>query len=237
MAPIIEYFVIAIVGMFVIVNPLTTAFVFASLTTDATEAERQQIAWRAVLTSTIMLLSFALLGSVIFQLFGITLAAFRIAGGLILFGIAMGMLKKSEAPDHDKRDVEPAGKIAEDISIVPLAIPFISGPGAIATAMILTSEAPDPWYATVVFVAVLLTTGACYFTMIYSRHVIRWLGESGRRVLTKIFGLILAVIAVQFVINGTVDAIDDFLADRQILVTEPVGATATHPLHAGAALV
>jgi hypothetical protein len=71
--------------------------------------------------------------------FGITLAAFRIAGGLILFGIGMGMLQKSEAADHATAEARPSGQIADDISIVPLAIPFISGPGAIATAMILTS--------------------------------------------------------------------------------------------------
>jgi len=219
MAPIIEYFLIAIVGMFVIVNPLTTAFVFASLTSDSDEKEREDIARRAVITSTAMLFIFALLGSLIFQLFGITLAAFRVAGGLILFGIAMGMLRKSEAPDHDNADVKPSGKVAEDVAIVPLAIPFISGPGAIATAMILTSEAPNIWYASVVFFAVAVTTVSCYFTMIHSRYVIKWLGESGRRILTKIFGLILAVIAVQFVINGVADAVTDYLAANNLLPT------------------
>lgn len=214
MGALLEYFVIAIAGMFVIVNPLTTAFVFASLTPNALDAERQAIALRAVIASTIVLFSFALLGSLIFQLFGITLAAFRIAGGLILFGIAMGMLQRSESADHSKADARPSGSIADDISIVPLSIPFISGPGAIATAMILTSEAPDPWHVIVVFVAILATTVCCYFTMVHSRHVTRVLGESGRKILTKIFGLILAVIAVQFVINGTADAVSDFLAAR-----------------------
>lgn len=212
MGAIIEYFLIAIVGMFVIVNPLTTAFVFASLTAGSDDREREETARRAVITSTAMLFTFALLGSLIFQLFGITLAAFRIAGGMILFGIAMGMLRKSEAPDHDDSDTEPSGKVAEDVAVVPLAIPFISGPGAIATAMILTSEAPNPWFATVVFFAIAVTTVSCYFTMVHSRYVIKWLGESGRRVLTKIFGLILAVIAVQFVINGVSDAVTEYLA-------------------------
>ena len=214
MSTFLEYFLIAVVGMFVIVNPLTTAFVFASLTTDAEDDEREEIARKAVLTATAMLFTFALLGSVIFQLFGITLAAFRIAGGLILFGIAMNMLNKSEAPDHDKTDARKSRAVlAQDISIVPLAIPFISGPGAIATAMILTSEAPGFWYTLLVYVAILATTVSCYFTMVYSRHVIRWIGQSGRRILTKIFGLILAVIAIQFVLNGIGDAITDFLIE------------------------
>ena len=211
MAGLIEYFFIAIAAIFVIINPLTTAFVFASLTPYADRPERETIARRAVITSTIILFVFALLGSLIFQLFGITLAAFRIAGGLILFGIAMGMLQKSEAPDHGPSDAQASGKIATDISIVPLSIPFISGPGAIATTMILTSEAPDRWHVIVVFIAVLITTVSCYFAMTHSRHVIRVMGDSGRRILTKLFGLILAVIAVQFVINGISDAVIDFV--------------------------
>ncbi len=213
MAALTEYFFIAIIGMFVIVNPLTTAFVFASLTTDADDDEQAHIARRAVITATAMLCVFALLGSLIFQLFGITLAAFRIAGGMILFGIAMSMLNTSEAPDHDKADARQSkALLAQDISIVPLAIPFISGPGAIATAMILTSEAPSFWHTLVVYLAILVTTISCYFTMVHSKHVIRWLGQSGRRILTKVFGLILAVIAIQFVLNGIGDAVTDFLA-------------------------
>ena len=212
MASLIEYFLIAIIGMFVIVNPLTTAFVFASLTTDNEKEEREMIARRAAIASTAMLFTFALLGSLIFQLFGITLAAFRIAGGLILFGIAMSMLNRSEAPDHARSDAQPSrALLAQDIAIVPLSIPFISGPGAIATAMILTSEAAGFWYTIVVYFAIAVTTVSCYFTMIYSNHVIRWLGNSGRRILTKVFGLILAVIAVQFVLNGIGDAVTDFL--------------------------
>jgi multiple antibiotic resistance protein len=213
MAAIVEYFLIAIVGMFVIVNPLTTAFVFASLTTDSDDKEREEIARRAVIASTAMLFTFALLGSLIFQLFGITLAAFRIAGGMILFGIAMNMLNKSEASDHDKLDARQSRAVlAQDIAIVPLAIPFISGPGAIATAMILTSEAAGFWYSIVVFFAIAVTTVSCYFAMVYSKLVITWIGNSGRRILTKVFGLILAVIAVQFVINGVGDAVSAYLA-------------------------
>jgi len=217
MASIIEYFLIAIVGMFVIVNPLTTAFVFASLTADSDDEEREEIARRAVIASTTMLFVFALLGSLIFQLFGITLAAFRIAGGMILFGIAMNMLNKSEASDHDKSEARPSrALLAQDIAIVPLSIPFISGPGAIATAMILTSEATGFWYSIVVFFAIAVTTVSCYYAMVYSKVVIRWIGNSGRRILTKVFGLILAVIAVQFVLNGVGEAVTNFLAGLDV---------------------
>ena len=215
---LLEYFLVAITGMFVIINPLTTAFVFSSLMPTANSAERVRVARRASITATLVLFVFAALGSLIFQIFGITLAAFRIAGGLILFGIGMGMLQKSEAPDREGVDAKVSGRISEDISIVPLAIPFISGPGAIATTMILTSKAPDLLHVIVVFVAVLVTTVTCYFAMVHSRYLIGFMGDSGRSILTKIFGLILAVIAVQFIINGITDAVSDYVPELRILL-------------------
>jgi multiple antibiotic resistance protein len=206
-----EYLLITIAAIFVIVNPLTTAFIFVSLLPRASEKRRQATARRAVIVSTSIFFTFALLGSVIFQLFGITLEAFRIAGGIILFGIAMSMIRKGRdeaeqgGADEDDDD-SPAGKRGQDVSIIPLAIPFISGPGSIATVMILTSEAPSPWHLGIVFLAILITTGACYYAMIYSKFIVRYLGETGKEIATKLFGLILSVIAVQFVINGVHDA-------------------------------
>jgi len=214
MSGLIEYFFVAIAAVFVVINPLTTAFVFASLTANSNDAQREEIALRASLVATGTLFTFALLGSVIFQLFGITLAAFRIAGGLILFGIALGMLKGSDDAGPGQEGSAPSGRIADDISIVPLAIPFISGPGGIATTMILTSEAPSGWHVIAVFIAVLVTTVSCYYAMVNSRYLIRFLGESGRKIMTKIFGLILAVLAVQFVMNGVVEAMSGFLDNR-----------------------
>lgn len=209
-----EFLFITIAAIFVIVNPLTTAFVFLSLLPRADDEERQRVAKRSVVIAASIFFIFAILGGVIFQLFGITLEAFRIAGGLILFGIAMGMIRQgaqeAEQDDHDNvvddaRERRKAGRPKQDVSVIPLAIPFISGPGSIATVMIVTSEAPTLWHIGLVFVAILITTGTCYYAMIYSKYIVRFLGDSGKEIVTKIFGLILAVIAVQFVINGTSD--------------------------------
>lgn len=210
----LNYLLITIAAIFVIVNPLTTAFVFAALIPRAGEKRRRKIAWRAATMSTGVFFTFALLGGLIFQLFGITLEAFRIAGGIILFGIAMGMIRQGageaeqsdDTPIDDDDDHSPAAKAAENIAIIPLAIPFISGPGSIATVMILTSEAPTPWHTALVFLAILITTGTCYYAMVYSKYLVARLGETGKTIVTKIFGLILSVIAVQFVINGVSDA-------------------------------
>lgn len=201
-----EYWLVTIAALFVIVNPLTTAFVFLSMVSKASEEVRNRIALRAVLISTGIFLTFALLGGLIFQLFGITLEAFRIAGGIILFGIAMRMISKGRDETETTADgTGTDGKITDDIAIIPLAIPFISGPGGIATVMILTSEAPSIWHVVLVFVAIGITTGACYYAMIYSQYVVRYLGETGKEIITRLFGIILSVIAVQFVINGVLD--------------------------------
>ncbi|MEX0876341.1 MAG: MarC family protein [Phycisphaerales bacterium] len=203
-----EYLLITIAAIFVIVNPLTTAFVFMSLLPRANDARLKETAKRAVMVSTGIFFLFAVLGGVIFQLFGITIDAFRIAGGIILFGIAMGMIRKGrdEGEEHAEDDPEPAkAGPAHDVAIIPLAIPFISGPGSIATVMILTSEAPSPWHVGIVFLAILITTITTYYAMIHSKILVRFLGETGKDIVTKLFGLILSVIAVQFVINGVND--------------------------------
>lgn len=219
MLVLLEYLVITFLAVFVIVNPLTTAFVFMALLPRASEEKRRTIALRSTKIATALFFAFATLGGIIFQLFGITLAAFRIAGGVILFGIAMNMIRKSGDEDEARAGEAKADKarITDDISVIPLAIPFISGPGSIATVMILTSEAPTVYHLVLVYVAVLAATAACYFAMVHSRHIVRFLGETGKEILTKIFGLILAVLAIQFVINGVSDAVTGYMLDQGLL--------------------
>ncbi|WP_024325838.1 MarC family protein [Thioalkalivibrio sp. AKL19] len=219
MLVLLEYLVVAFLAVFVIVNPLTTAFIFMAMLPRASEEKRRAIALRSVKVATSLLFAFALLGGVIFQLFGITLAAFRIAGGIILFGIAIGMIRQKGSTEKETAEEVKAdkGHVTEDISVIPLAIPFMSGPGAIATVMILTSEAPTVYHTGLVFLAVLACMVACYYAMVYSRYIVKYLGDTGKDILTKVFGLILAVLAVQFVINGVSDAAVGFMLDTQML--------------------
>ncbi|WP_018146086.1 MarC family protein [Thioalkalivibrio sp. AKL6] len=219
MLVLLEYLIVTFLAVFVIVNPLTTAFIFTAMLPRASEEKRRSTALRSVKVATALLFAFALLGGVIFQLFGITLAAFRIAGGIILFGIAIGMIRQKAASERETAEEVKAdkGQVTEDISVIPLAIPFMSGPGAIATVMILTSEAPTIYHLVLVFLAVLACMVACYYAMIHSRYLVKFLGNTGKDILTKVFGLILAVLAVQFVINGVSDAAVGFLLDTQML--------------------
>lgn len=202
----LEYLFITIAAIFVIVNPLTTAFVFMAFLPNASEVKKKAVAKKSSTVATGIFFVFALLGSLIFQAFGITLYAFRIAGGIILFGIAMSMLSKKDEKDQLQKKENDS-----DIAIIPLAIPFISGPGSIAAVMILTSEAPTIYHTGLVFLAVLITTVTCYYAMINSKHIVKYLGHTGKQIITRLFGLILSVIAIQFVINGAAEAIKAFM--------------------------
>ncbi len=219
MLVLLEYLVIAFLAVFVIVNPLTTAFMFMAMRPKATEEERRAIALRSTKVATALLVAFALLGGTIFQLFGITLAAFRIAGGIILFGIAVGMIRHTAGEERELAEEVKSDRaaITQDISVIPLAIPFMSGPGAIATVMILTSEAPTVYHTVLVFLAVFACMVTCYYAMVHSRYIVKYMGDTGKDIMGKIFGLILAVLAVQFVINGMSDAVTGFMLDRGLL--------------------
>ena len=199
-----DYFLVSFAALFVIINPVTTSFVFNSLLPYASKDKKKQVALRASIVGFTVLLLFSLLGTYIFSLFGITLAAFRIAGGLILFGIAMGMIK-SHSGEHDENHHMGDEMDFDDISIIPLAIPFISGPGSIATVMLLSTESSSIYHLIIVILAIITVIGLCYYGMKYSDYLVEKTGNTAKKIITKIFGLILAVISVQFVLNGIID--------------------------------
>lgn len=199
------YVALTFSALFVIMNPVTTAFAFVSMTRSKSVDQRRLIARRACLVAFGVLSLFGLAGGMVFQIFGITLEAFRIAGGVLLFGIGVGMLQGRD--EQDAGDGSATVDPSRDIAVVPLAIPFISGPGAIATTMILMSEAPTVWHSLIVFVAIGTVILITNYALRYSTRLIAILGGYGVTVMTKLFGLILAVLAVQFVLNGIRDAL------------------------------
>jgi multiple antibiotic resistance protein len=196
----------AFVAVLVITDPLGNTPIFASLLNSYSVQERHAIIRRACLAAVAILILFTLMGSVIFKIFGITIGAFRIAGGLILFGIAANMLsaQKSRVRITPGEQVEAQQK--EDIAIVPLASPLISGPGAIATVMTLETQAQSH-YETGILILIILVAGLIsYLTYRYASTFIMKIGETGINIMTRLLGLILAVMSVQFVINGLRDS-------------------------------
>jgi multiple antibiotic resistance protein len=193
----------AFVTLFVTIDPPGLAPLFLGITVGLTRAERAQIALRASLTAFGVLLLFALAGTAILGVFGITLPAFRIAGGLLLFHIAFEMIfeKRQERHERSAERAVSADHI-RNIAIFPLAIPLIAGPGAISATILLAGAWSEPLERLALIAIVAVNLLAAWLVFLLAERLDRFLGNTGRIVLTRLLGLILAALAVQFVIDG-----------------------------------
>jgi multiple antibiotic resistance protein len=195
-------------GFFAIMNPIANTPIFLGLTADDAPAIRRQVAMKAVVMAFGIILVFCLLGKLIFSLFGITLPAFRITGGLLVALIGYNMLHGEQSKVHQSGSVDQNLSTEAELSVAvtPLAIPILAGPGTIATAMNFASTGGiDAMVVTIVAFAVLCLITYGFF--IFGQRLVAFLGENGLGVITRIMGLILAVIGVQMLIDGVAGAI------------------------------
>lgn len=193
----------AFVTLFVTVDAPGLAPIFLALTAGMAAAERRQIALRASLTAFAILVLFALAGAAILSLFGITLPAFRIAGGFLLFYIAFEMVFEKRH-ERQERSAERAVTVDEirNLSVFPLAIPLIAGPGAISATILLGGRFGDLLERLVLLGIVAANLALAYLVFLAAERLDRLLGATGRIVLTRLNGIILAALAVQFVADG-----------------------------------
>lgn len=189
-------------SLLAIINPLSAAPMYLALTEGYTPERRSSTLRSAVLTAFAVLSVFALLGGYIFQVFGITLDAFRIAGGIIFFRIGLDMLQARRSRVKATEEEEAEGKTKEAVGITPLGIPMITGPGAITTVMVLMTQADTPTFVLAIFAAVVVVLAICYMVLAAAPHVLRFFGQTGLNVMTRIMGLLVTVIGVQFVVDG-----------------------------------
>jgi multiple antibiotic resistance protein len=201
----LQFALIAFTSIFVLVDPFTAIPTFLAMTSDANPQRRRRMALRATWTCFIVLVVFAAAGSFIFNLFGITLPAFKIAGGIILGLIGLDMLQARRSATKEAPEDSEECQEKEDVGIIPLGIPMLAGPGSISTVMVLESQAPDWRHAVIVFSAIAFTVAISYVVLAAADRVRSFLGETGIRVLTRMMGLLLTAIAVQFVLNGLKD--------------------------------
>jgi multiple antibiotic resistance protein len=197
----IELFISAFVTLFVVIDPPGCAPIYASLTTGATHAQRRAMAVRAVGIAAAILLVFALWGKQLLGVLGIALDSFRIAGGIMLFIIAMDMVFEKRTQRREDR----AHKIAEtpeveDVSVFPMAMPMIAGPGSIATVMLLMAEGIGE--RLVVVAAVVATLVLMLGSLLAAGPIMARLGSKIEAVITRLLGVLLAALAAQFVIDG-----------------------------------
>lgn len=193
----------AFVTLFVTLDAPGLAPVFLALTSGMARAERRQIAMRATLTALGILVLFATAGAAILAVLGITLPAFRIAGGLLLFHIAFEMIFEKRQQRHE-RSAERAVTADQirDIAVFPLAIPLIAGPGAISATILLSGAYADPLSRLVLIAIVAANLAIAWVVFLVAERVEGILGATGRTVLTRLLGVLLAALAVQFVIDG-----------------------------------
>ncbi|MEW5738299.1 MAG: MarC family protein [Myxococcota bacterium] len=196
-------FVLALPAVLFIVDPIGVVPLFVAMTARDTPEKCRAMARRATLTATGVLIFFALFGTLVFQVFGVTLAAFRVAGGLLLMLTALDMLRARPPGTRTTEQETAEGAAQEDIAIVPLAMPLLAGPGAIATVMVLMAQHGAAWEsAGAVLAAIVLTMLVTYLVLRSAHRVKAVLRQTGIAILERVFGLILAAIAVQFVFDG-----------------------------------
>jgi multiple antibiotic resistance protein len=199
----IELFGSALITFLVIIDPPGCAPIFASLTKDATAEHRRAMAIRSSLIAWAILMFFALLGRPLLHWLGISLASFRIAGGILLFYIAVDMVFERRTERREKRAEEIEGKPeAVDISVFPMAMPMITGPGSIASAMLWVSRAETPVHVAVVLAAITVVMLITAVTLLAAGPLMRLIGDKVEAVITRILGVILAALAAQFIIDG-----------------------------------
>jgi multiple antibiotic resistance protein len=200
----LQFSIVAFSSIFFLVDPFAAVPSFLSITAGDTPEHRRRTAKRASWTCFIVLSTFAAIGSYIFRLFGLTLPAFEIAGGIILMLVGLEMLQAKRSPTQETQPETEEGMRKEEAGIVPLGIPMLAGPGAISTVMVLMGPQSELWRAVPVFTAIAITAFVSYLVLAGADRVSRIMGETGIRIMMRVMGLLLTAIAVQFFLNGLV---------------------------------
>jgi multiple antibiotic resistance protein len=200
-----EYTVLAASSLFVIVDPLATIPAFIAMTPHDTPAQRIRMARLACCVMAGILLAFAIAGKWIFKFFGLTMPAFQIATSIVLLFVALDMLRAQRSRVQETHEETEAGAEKTDIAVTPLAMPMLAGPGAISTAILLQSQASETknlTYSLALYGCILLVSFVSYLTLRLSAHGARWLNPIAMNIAMRIMGLLLAAVAVQFMLNA-----------------------------------
>lgn len=198
----VQFLLLAFSSLFFLVDPIATIPSFLALTADAAVGERRHMAKRAAWTCFLVLAGFAVAGTLIFKMFGITLPAFRIAGGLIMILIGLDMVQArrsqtKETPSETRQAME-----KDDVGIIPLGVPMLAGPGSISTIIALMAQSTNWQQRILIMVALALTAFISYWTLAAADRLGRRMGDTGIHILTRFMGLLLMAIAVQFILSG-----------------------------------
>jgi len=203
MVPLLEYFLLATTSLLVIMDPIATVPAFLAMTAGDTTANRVRMARQACFVSAGVLILFALLGERLFRVLGITISAFKIAGSIVLLLIALDMLRAQRSPVQETSEEKKAGAEKDDIAITPLAVPMLAGPGAISTVILLKAEAKGFEQGIALMFCVCLVCVVSYWILrLAATHGARLFTPIMMKLTTRIMGLLLAALAIQFILDA-----------------------------------
>lgn len=208
---IYSFFIYAFVSIFVIVNPTSGVLAFISLTTQMSFDEKNAIAKKSVALACIVALAFALTGDLLLKVFSINVDSLRVAGGILLMTIAFDMMHAQISKESVTADEIRESHGRDDVWIFPIAMPILTGPGAITTIIVLVGSTDLIGYKVTVMIAILFTFIASLFIFLFSRWINKWIGYTGMLVFTRIMGLFLAALAIDFITKGIWNIYQTFL--------------------------
>jgi multiple antibiotic resistance protein len=200
-----RFSLLALSSIFFLVDPFAALPTFLAVTADQDSAKRIRTARKASLTAFVILSVFAIAGTYIFKMFGITLPAFEISGGIILLLIGLDMLEAKRSATQETNPETQSATEKDDPGIVPMGIPMLAGPGAITSVMVLVGQAETHWQMAAIFASIAITSAICFMVLGSATRVAAMLGETGIRILVRIMGLLLVALAVQYFVNGLQD--------------------------------
>lgn len=199
---LLGFVLLAASSLFVIMDPIAVIPAFLAMTPHDGPRQRARMAALAAWVSAAILLFFAVMGEWIFRLFGITLSSFKIAGSIILLLIGLDMLQARRSKVQETDEEKDAGAAKEDIAITPLAVPMLAGPGAISTAILLRSQVETWAQEVALLICIPAVCFACYVVLRLAAHGVGWISPIAMRIATRIMGLLLVAIAVQFTLDA-----------------------------------
>ncbi len=198
----LQYLLFCLSTLFTVVNPLGITPIFAAMTEKFSNDDQKRIAQKGILTGSIVLIVFTLLGSFIFRFYGITVEAFQIMGGVIFFRSGLRMLDAQVGRSRTTQSERDEFKDSDELAISPIGVPLITGPGAITGVVILSGKGTSEYSILVLLLSVIITMSLFYLILRAGNYLAKRIGIAGMRVIERMMGLILMVIAVQFIING-----------------------------------
>jgi len=208
---LLSFFLFSLSSLFTLINPVGILPIILSLTENLNSKEYNKIILRGILIASIILLVFAIIGQYIFSFYGITVYACKIAGGILFLKIGINMIEAKVSRTKSTPQESKEASIIDDIALSPIGIPIIAGPGAITSVMLLASESTTMEYKLIFYFSLILTLILSFFILSLGKKLSSKLGTTGLRVIQRIMGLLLMVIAVQFIIDGIDMAVINFI--------------------------